>query len=62
MNSNCKGQPIALIGRVYVRVIGKANKFDYINLSDIPGVGKSNGKLKTSLTIGRALKSKETLE
>lgn len=62
MNSNCKGQPIALIGRVYVRVVGKANKFDYINLSDIPGVGKSNGKLKTSLTIGRALKSKETLE
>ncbi len=33
-------QPIALIGKVPVRLIGSVHKFDKITLSDIPGVAK----------------------
>ena len=33
-------QPIALVGKTPIRVIGKIKKFDRIVLSDIPGVGK----------------------
>ena len=35
---NKTGQAIALIGRVPVRVIGNCKKFDYLTLSDVPGV------------------------
>ena len=58
MNSNCKGQPIALIGRVPVLVKGKVNKFDYITISNQPGIGIYTGKTKPINLIGRALKEK----
>ena len=57
MNSNAKGQPIALIGRVTVRVIGKINKFDYIGLSDINGVGIAIGTQYADKVIGIALQT-----
>ncbi len=53
-----KGQKIALIGRVPVRIIGKINKFDKLTTSYIPGVAKKKTLLDTLLfkpTIGRAL-------
>lgn len=64
MNSECEGQPLALAGRVKVRVIGKVNKHDRIILSDIPGVGISvkcfdEVTLKGKV-IGRALECKGT--
>lgn len=34
------GLPIALSGKVPVRIIGKVNKFDKIVLSNIPGIGR----------------------
>lgn len=54
------GIPIALIGRVPVKVIGRVEKGDYILLSNIPGIGIAS---KTLLSIdkpklvGIALKS-----
>ena len=33
-------QPIALVGKTPIRIIGKVNKFDNITLSEIPGVGR----------------------
>ena len=53
-----KGQKIALIGRVPVRLVGKINKFDRITTSHIPGVAKKKTWLDVLLfkpTIGRAL-------
>lgn len=53
-----KGQKIALVGRVPVRVIGKINKFDKLTTSYIPGVAKKKTWLDVLLlkpTIGRAL-------
>lgn len=53
-----KGQKIALVGRVPVRVIGKVNKFDKLTTSYIPGVAKKKTLLDVLLlkpTIGRAL-------
>lgn len=49
-NQMISGQAIALVGRVPVRVIGKCNKFDYLTLSNIPGVAtKIFDKLEFSL-------------
>lgn len=39
LNSKSKGQSIALIGKVKVRVVGKVKKFNKIVLSKIAGVG-----------------------
>lgn len=51
-------QPIALIGRVPVRVIGRVEKFDYIALSkSIPGVAVATKDKNTKNIIGRALES-----
>lgn len=52
--------PIALIGRVPVRVIGKLNKFDKITLSSTPGVAEKASTC--SNIIGIALEDKVTLE
>ena len=55
-------QAIALVGKVPVRVIGKVNKFDYLTLSDIPGVAisMSNVNVATHNIIARALESKNS--
>ena len=33
-------QPVALVGKTPIRIIGKVNKFDNITLSEIPGIGR----------------------
>ena len=62
--SMLNAQPIALCGRVPVRVIGKVNKFDYLGLSDIPGVACAIQNKDTYLhnIIARTLESKNTEE
>ena len=53
-----KGDKVALVGRVPVRIIGKINKFDKITTSYVPGVAKKKTFLDTLLfkpTIGRCL-------
>lgn len=57
MNSGSDGQPIALAGRVRVRVNGKVNKFDKIYLSHVDGIGSTN---TGGNPIGRALEKKST--
>ena len=55
-----KGQKIALVGRVPVRVIGQINKFDKLTTSYVPGIAKKKTWLDTLLlkpTIGVALKT-----
>lgn len=59
------GLPIALCGRVPVRVIGKVKKFDYLVLSEIAGVARSLNdeqslEDKGLKIIARALESKDT--
>ncbi len=57
MNSEGKGQPIALAGRVKVRVLGKVKKFEKIYLSQTDGIGTTTGLLGET-PIGRALEDK----
>ena len=54
------GQPIALCGRVPVRVIGKVNKFDYLTLSDIPGVARVREVNDICSFTARALEQKDS--
>ena len=58
------GQAVALVGRVPVRTIGKVNKFDYLTLSEIPGVAKVLEDDEYSMTnvIARALEDKDSEE
>lgn len=57
MNSEeISGQPIAMVGRVRVRVVGDVNKFDYIKISEISGVARAT-EVKDDLVIGRALET-----
>ena len=56
------GQPIALCGRVPVRVIGKVNKFDYLTLSDIPGVARAREVNDICSFTARALEQKDSEE
>lgn len=58
------GQAIALCGRVPLRVIGKVNKFDYLELSDIPGVAKAFDcdEYPTTNVVARALENKDSYE
>ena len=56
------GQPIALCGRVPVRVIGKVNKFDYLTLSDIPGVARVRDVNDICSFTARALEQKDSEE
>ena len=56
------GLPIALSGRVRVRVVGKVEKFDKIILSDLSGVGVADNCSCGTCVVGRALESKETEE
>lgn len=60
---NKTGQAIALIGRVPVRVIGNCKKFDYLTLSDVPGVATVLEDNEFSLNvIARALENKDYVE
>ncbi len=55
-----KGEKVALVGRVPVRVIGKINKFDKLTTSNYPGIAKKKTWLDTLLlkpTIGRVLQT-----
>ena len=55
-------QAIALVGRVPVRVIGKVSKFDYLMLSDIPGVAIKKDENAKGNIIARVLEDKVTEE
>ena len=60
---NKTGQAIALIGRVSVRVIGNCKKFDYLTLSDVPGVATVLEDNEFPLNvIARALENKDYVE
>lgn len=60
---NKTGQAIALIGRVPVRVIGNCKKFDYLTLSDVPGVATVLEDNEFPLNvIARALENKDYVE
>jgi hypothetical protein len=52
--------PIALQGRVRVRVRGFVKKGDMIVTSNIPGVGKAESNPKLGEVIGKSLEDKET--
>lgn len=55
--------PIALSGRVYVKVKGIVHKGEYITISDIPGIGKAEefaGATSSSCIVGMALENKYT--
>jgi len=62
MNSNAQGLPVALAGRISVKVIGPVVKGQRIVSSDTPGVGVavSNSEISNILIIvGRALESSD---
>lgn len=62
MNSEMEGQPIALVGRVRVRVKGTCKKHDYVYAFE-PGVAAAVNpeKVKYNQTVfGRALEDKDT--
>lgn len=59
LNSSGEGQPIALAGRVYVRVIGPVKKHDPIVLNEMaPGVGKVQEHNNETI-VARALEDAE---
>lgn len=63
LNGNMENsQAIALVGRVPVRVIGKVNKFDYLMLSNIPGVAIKKDENSKGNIIARVLEDKTTDE
>ena len=61
MNKDAEGQPIALQGRVPVRVIGKIAKGERLVSSDIPGMAWALGSddYDPRQVIGRSLEEKE---
>ena len=62
MNSHAEGLPVALSGRISVKVLGPVVKGQRIVSSDTPGVGiaVSNSEISSILTIvGRALESND---
>jgi hypothetical protein len=62
MNSAADGVPVALTGRVPVKVTGKVRKGDRLIASGIPGVAQSaNGSsLEWTQQVGRALEDKNS--
>jgi len=61
MNSEAEGLPVALSGKVPVKVIGKIKKGERIVSSDVPGVAWALGEddYDTRAIVGRALQDKE---
>ena len=62
MNKDAQGLPVALTGRVPVKVIGTINKGDRLVSSDVPGVARSIGSdtYDARAVIGRALQNKDS--
>lgn len=54
------GQPIALVGKTPIRIIGKINKHDKVALSEVPGVGRV--ALEGEKVIARALESSDNAD
>jgi len=61
MNSEAQGLPVALAGRVPVKVIGKIAKGERLVSSDVPGVawGVADEDVDIKAIIGRALEGKD---
>ena len=61
MNSEANGQPVALAGRVPVKVVGKIAKGERLVSSDVPGVawGVADEDVDIKAIIGRSLEDKE---
>ena len=61
MNSEAQGQPVALAGRVPVKVVGKLAKGERLIASDVPGVawGVADEDVDVKAIIGRSLEDKE---
>ena len=61
MNSVANGQPVALAGRVPVKVVGKIAKGERLVSSDVPGVawGVADEDVDIKAIIGRSLEDKE---
>ena len=61
MNKDAEGLPVALTGRVPVKVIGPVSKGDRLVSSDVPGVARSigNDTYDARAVIGRALQNKQ---
>jgi hypothetical protein len=61
MNSDIEGLPVALQGRVPVKVIGKVRKGERLISSDVPGVawGVADATAPIEAVIGRALEDKD---
>lgn len=60
MNNMAEGQPIALKGRIPVKVTGTVNKGDFIIASNMPGVGIATNKYIGGAIIGKAIEDKTT--
>ena len=61
MNTLAEGQPIALKGRIPVKVEGIVRKGDFIVASNTPGVGVAVDKYIGGAIIGKAIEDKNTL-
>lgn len=61
MNAKTDGLPVALVGRVPVRVIGKVARGERLVASDVPGVAWALGdeEYDARAVIGRAIQSKD---
>mgnify|MGYP003316241463 FL=1 len=61
MNSEANGIPVALAGRVPVKVVGKIAKGERLVSSDVPGVawGVADEDVDIKAIIGRSLEDKE---
>ena len=62
MNNETEGQPVALKGRVPVKVEGIVRKGDFIVASNTPGVGVAVDNYIGGAIIGKAIEDKNTIE
>jgi hypothetical protein len=60
MNSEAQGVPVALAGRVPVKVIGKVKKGQRLTSSDVPGLAWAvDEETPVQAIIGRSLENKD---
>ena len=60
MNSEAEGLPVALAGRVPVKVIGKVKKGQRLTSSDVPGLAwAADEETSFQAIIGRSLENKD---